>query len=93
MKIRKTIELVKDDGSSELLDEQFVEFDKIELRDNNSITNDPCNICGERTEPCGYDFFAPWPALICHTCAEEFAPDLFARWSQEWATTEEDTTT
>jgi hypothetical protein len=50
---------------------------KIELKENNCITNDPCIICGERCDPMGLDFFkAGTQSLVCDECAGSHAPEL-----------------
>ena len=50
------------------------------LKLNNTATNDPCAVCGGRTDPAvGLDFFkeGTWE-LICAACVERHAPDLVA---------------
>jgi len=50
----------------------------IVLKHNNCATNDPCALCGARTDPVvGLDFFlaGTW-ALVCDGCAEAHAPGL-----------------
>lgn len=49
----------------------------IDLKINNTITNDPCVLCGARCDPCGLDFFLgeTWE-LVCDDCAWKYAPDL-----------------
>jgi hypothetical protein len=45
---------------------------------NNTATNDPCAICGNRTDPeVGPELFlAGTEALVCHDCGRKYAPDL-----------------
>jgi len=46
--------------------------------DNNCASNDPCAICGERTDPnCGPELFleGTW-ALVCYECGWKYAPGL-----------------
>jgi hypothetical protein len=46
---------------------------------NNAITNDPCHLCGARTDPCGLDVFIaahPPTELVCDGCAARMAPAL-----------------
>lgn len=51
----------------------------IDFRVNNTITNDPCALCGGRCDPCGLDFMlADSLELICNKCAVKHAPDLCA---------------
>ena len=45
---------------------------------NNTATNDPCAICGQRTEPhCGFELFleGTWK-LVCTDCGMIHAPLL-----------------
>ena len=45
---------------------------------NNAATNDPCALCGKRTDPVvGPEIFVEgtW-ALVCHRCARRAAPEL-----------------
>ena len=42
---------------------------------NNTITNDPCCICGARTDPDGLDYGIK-ESLVCFECAEKLRPDL-----------------
>ena len=45
---------------------------------NNAATNDPCAICGARTEPVvGPELFMAdsW-ALVCRACGKRHAPEL-----------------
>ena len=44
----------------------------LEIKHNNLASNDPCEFCGERTDPCvGPELFAAgsW-ALVCHQCGD-----------------------
>jgi hypothetical protein len=45
------------------------------LEPNNCISNDPCVICGQRCDPCGYDIMVD-KALVCEDCCREYVPDL-----------------
>lgn len=48
------------------------------LKYNNTATNDPCAICGERTDPhIGLELFleGTW-ALVCVECGMKTAPEL-----------------
>ncbi len=56
---------------------------KFTIEHNNVITNDPCGICGERTDPGGLDVFVRErdgsnPELVCVPCIEKLAPELLA---------------
>ena len=47
------------------------------IRVNTVLTNDPCALCGEATDPTGIDLFlAERPALVCHSCGLFHAPAL-----------------
>jgi hypothetical protein len=53
------------------------------LRMNNCATNDPCAICGARTDPAfGVELFCSTqgeaPGLVCDTCGSRLAPTLYA---------------
>ncbi|RPH48774.1 MAG: hypothetical protein EHM85_16040 [Desulfobacteraceae bacterium] len=48
---------------------------KIKLFLNNVLTNDPCVICGNRTEPGGLDF-GIGKSLVCVECAKKHAPEI-----------------
>jgi hypothetical protein len=56
---------------------------KFSIEHNNVITNDPCGICGDRTDPGGLDVFVRErdgsnPELVCVPCIEKLAPELLA---------------
>jgi hypothetical protein len=47
------------------------------IRLNTSLTNDPCALCGEPTDPTGIDLYlADRPALVCNACGLFNAPAL-----------------
>ena len=47
------------------------------IRVNTVLTNDPCALCGQATDPTGIDLFlADGHALICHRCGFFHAPAL-----------------
>ena len=53
------------------------------LRLNNCATNDPCALCGQRTDPlCGVELFYEPPGgalgLVCGECGRRFVPKLYA---------------
>lgn len=48
---------------------------KITLFLNNALTNDPCAICGNRTDPDGLDF-GIGKSLVCDECAKKDAPEM-----------------
>jgi hypothetical protein len=51
----------------------------IERKFNNCLSNDPCAICGARTDPNGFDpFLAGTYELVCDACA-----DIVARREQD----------
>ncbi len=51
----------------------------IEVKKNNSITNDPCALCGTRCDPEGVDpFIAGTWKMVCDQCAEPEATDLLS---------------
>ena len=58
----------------------------IVIAENNCVTNDPCGLCGERTDPTGaFDLFEvkpdELPQLVCCGCARRETPRLFVLWS------------
>ena len=47
------------------------------IRLNTSLTNDPCALCGQPTDPTGIDLYlADRPALVCNACGLFNAPAL-----------------
>lgn len=63
---------------------------KLAIKMNNVATNDPCAICGERTDPAlGPELFLAdnWK-LVCWECGYKYAPELVAilRFIQIWST-------
>lgn len=47
------------------------------IRVNTVLTNDPCALCGQATDPTGIDMYlADRPALVCHRCGFFHAPAL-----------------
>jgi hypothetical protein len=42
---------------------------------NNVLTNDPCYLCGSRTDPCGLDYGIE-ENLVCDKCVKAKRPDL-----------------
>jgi recombinational DNA repair protein (RecF pathway) len=47
------------------------------IRVNTALTNDPCALCGQPTDPTGIDLYlAERPALVCHSCGIFHAPVL-----------------
>ena len=47
------------------------------IRVNTTLTNDPCALCGQPTDPTGIDLYlASKPALVCHACGLLHAPAL-----------------
>ncbi len=50
----------------------------VAIKLNNAASNDPCAICGARTDPeCGPELFLDGTnALVCHECGEKYAPEL-----------------
>jgi hypothetical protein len=47
------------------------------IRLNTALTNDPCALCGEPTDPTGIDLYlADKPALVCNACGLFHAPAL-----------------
>ncbi len=50
----------------------------LEIKLNNAASNDPCEICGARTDPeVGPELFlaGSW-ALVCYECGDKYAPEL-----------------
>jgi hypothetical protein len=55
------------------------------LRWNNSATNDPCALCGARTDPeVGWEVMTSGLSLVCHDCVRELAPGLLAAREVAW---------
>jgi hypothetical protein len=51
---------------------------RLEIKLNNAAVNDPCALCGERTDPeLGPELFlgGTW-SLVCYECGAEHAPEL-----------------
>ena len=51
---------------------------KLAIKENNCATNDPCAVCGNRTDPrCGPELFlaGTWE-LVCYQCGEKYDPIL-----------------
>lgn len=47
------------------------------IRLNTALTNDPCALCGQPTDPTGIDLYlADRPALVCNACGLFHAPAL-----------------
>jgi hypothetical protein len=47
------------------------------IRVNTVLTNDPCALCGQATDPTGIDLYlADRVALVCHSCGFFHAPAL-----------------
>jgi hypothetical protein len=47
------------------------------IRLNTALTNDPCALCGEPSDPTGIDLYlADRPALVCNACGLFHAPAL-----------------
>lgn len=58
----------------------------IVLRPNNTLSNDPCALCGGRCDPVGLDYMLDGTsALVCEVCAKKYAPDLVAAYKQALA--------
>ena len=63
-------------------DNRTEEIKKIEptdlvIRLNTALTNDPCALCGQPTDPTGIDLYlANKPALVCNACGLFHAPAL-----------------
>jgi hypothetical protein len=51
------------------------------IKHNNLASNDPCAICGARTDPwVGLELFLRDSfALVCHECVHKYAPEFLAR--------------
>src|SRR5829696_8338860 len=50
----------------------------LEIKLNNAAVNDPCALCGRRTDPeCGPELFlgSTWE-LVCYECGAQYAPEL-----------------
>jgi len=50
---------------------------RLAIKLNNVLTNDPCALCGARTDPSGVDLFLDESAsLVCDACGNLHAPEL-----------------
>jgi len=50
---------------------------RLAIKLNNVLTNDPCALCGARTDPSGVDLFLDESAsLVCDVCGNLHAPEL-----------------
>ncbi len=61
----------------------FAAIAGLEIRPNNCATNDPCALCGARTDPAiGPELFkqGTW-AVVCHDCGGQRAPGLMVQLS------------
>ena len=70
-----------------------VASDVVCIRLNNVATNDPCAICGQRTDPdISPELFAAGTySLVCYDCGMKYAPDVMQELSTlkyEWARTQ-----
>ena len=58
-------------------EEKVIQPTDLVVRVNSVLTNDPCALCGEPTDPTGIDLYlAEKPALVCHACGLLHAPAL-----------------
>ncbi len=58
-------------------DNQTLRPTDLVIRVNNVLTNDPCALCGEATDPTGIDLYlADRATLVCHACGLLHAPVL-----------------
>lgn len=61
---------------------RMVTYEKLQptdlvIRVNTVLTNDPCALCGQATDPTGIDLYlADRPALVCNSCGFFHAPAL-----------------
>ncbi len=54
-----------------------IQLTDLVIRVNTVLTNDPCALCGEATDPTGLDLYlADRTALVCHRCGLFHAPAL-----------------
>ncbi|HEY0077003.1 MAG TPA: hypothetical protein VGB73_00030 [Pyrinomonadaceae bacterium] len=54
-----------------------IQLTDLVIRVNTVLTNDPCALCGEATDPTGLDLYlADRLALVCHRCGLFHAPAL-----------------
>jgi len=50
---------------------------RLAIKLNNTLTNDPCALCGSRTDPGGVDLFLEESMrLVCDECGDRHAPEL-----------------
>jgi hypothetical protein len=63
--------------SEKVGEEKVIQPTDLVVRVNSVLTNDPCALCGEPTDPTGIDLYlADKPALVCHACGLLHAPAL-----------------
>ena len=56
---------------------QNIQPTDLAIRVNTVLTNDPCALCGQATDPTGIDLYlADRPALVCNSCGFFHAPAL-----------------
>ncbi len=66
-----------DETAASAGDREVIRPTDLVIRVNTILTNDPCALCGEPTDPTGIDLFlADKPALVCHACGLTHAPAL-----------------
>lgn len=88
--------LVQDNGPK-VLDATTVNNPQLVIKMNNTAANDPCGICGKRTDPnIGPDIFIDGTQKpVCAECAAEHAPVLYsmvALWSEQQHPADPDST-
>jgi hypothetical protein len=74
---KERCEEVSDKQTSKTGRSADIQLTDMVIRVNTVLTNDPCALCGEATDPTGIDLYlADRPALVCHTCGLFHAPAL-----------------
>jgi recombinational DNA repair protein (RecF pathway) len=59
------------------LEREAIQPTDLVIRLNTALTNDPCALCGQPTDPTGIDLYlAENPALVCNACGLLHAPAL-----------------
>jgi recombinational DNA repair protein (RecF pathway) len=60
-----------------VLEREAIQPTDLVIRLNIALTNDPCALCGQPTDPTGIDLYlAEKPALVCNACGLLHAPAL-----------------
>jgi hypothetical protein len=68
---------VSEQETSKAIVSENIQPTDLVIKVNTVLTNDPCALCGQATDPTGIDLYlADRLALVCHTCGLFHAPAL-----------------